>query len=1169
LKALTRITPASIALFKQEFRSLADLHHRHLVTLYDLFEHEQRWFFTMEFVDGLHLTAWLDAAADRWTAVRHAVAGLAAGLTALHQSGKLHRDLKPSNIMVTTDQRVVILDFGLVTQADRSDAGDSMLVGTPPYMSPEQAVGEPLTTASDCYTLGVVLFEALTGTLPEAPSRRRVGGEPAVLPSSRFGPVPEDLAALCTALLRLGPEHRPSAWQVMKQVGTETQTPSGTPLAAPARTPRLIGRDTELRHIADALSEAGNAPVVISIEGTSGIGKTSLVNDALDAARQRPSTKVLQSRCYEREAISFNMFDSLSDALSTELRALDRKTLAQLLPAGVDVLGRMFSRLGWLGSFVKPSSLDLDRQQLRRTGGRVLGELLRNLTTRATIVIFVDDVQWSDLDSAEMLVELLTGPSPPPLVVILAFRTEEKTRSGPLSQLLADLAKAPAVAFQSLELQALEPDAAIAVASALLPPQGIHGISHQHTARIARESGGNPFFIGELVQYALRVEHERSDIAAEDVTLGAVILARAQQLPEAAQRLLETVAIASRPIHSADALTASLEQQRSPTWLALLRTDRFVRTVITTEGEFVEPFHDRVRETIAESLTADNRQQRHRALAVTLEHSGSADSETLATHFEGAGDLERAGRYYVSAAEHAAAALAFNSAAARYEKALALHAWPDDRRLDIESARAEALANAGRAFEAAQAFAAASNDQSAAGLTSLSRAGYHYAASGRITEAKRAFANVNERLGIRIALEPRLAVPRLLVLKTWLSVRGYHFRERSPAVITPLERTRIDACWFVGAGLGLVELITGALFTTHALRLALRTGDASRIARSLTWEAATAASQSRNGKAQARVLFDVCRDIVDRLQDPYCTAMLWLCEGLADFSHGRWTSARERFDRAEQLFVNDCVGVSYELATLNGFKLQTCVYSGTYGELRAITPALLDGARANNDLYSETFIRGAIVPLLHLADDRPDLARASVEVALGAWSSPGYHLQHALIDQVRLCIDLYDRRYADAVALVCRQWPLIKRSGLLFNQNLRAKLLELRAKCLVASVSSIGGSAHTRGAEKAISRLEQEREPYFLGSVLSMRSALAWCSGQASTAETLLAQALAAYEQSAMRDYSAASTYWLAAWRADHSGIVRAVEWMTSEGIQNAERWAGMRTPVPVIRSST
>ena len=92
---------------------------------------------------------------------------LAAGLSALHTSGHLHRDIKPSNLLVQRDGRVVILDFGLATRVDQVDIRDIRgFSGTLEYMAPEQSEGRDPLPASDWYSFGCVLFQALTGQLP-------------------------------------------------------------------------------------------------------------------------------------------------------------------------------------------------------------------------------------------------------------------------------------------------------------------------------------------------------------------------------------------------------------------------------------------------------------------------------------------------------------------------------------------------------------------------------------------------------------------------------------------------------------------------------------------------------------------------------------------------------------------------------------------------------------------------------------------------------------------------------------------------------------------------------------------------------------------------------------------------------------------------------------------
>ena len=492
LKALIRITPLSVELFRNEFRSLADVHHQNLVTLYDLFEHDRRWFFTMEFVEGQTLKRHLRDSTDRWVAVRSVLAAIAQGLTALHQLRKLHRDVKPSNVMVSRDGRVLILDFGLVADLKPTAASDGRFAGTREYASPEQSRGESLTTASDCYSLGVLLFEALTGHLPPF---RRGRDSSLMLESGRFGSIPNDLARLCKDLLQLVPERRPSASDVFERTGTGAATRQAS---ARWRSEELsinpfVGRADELRKLDRALDDTASGPVVIAVEGRSGVGKTALVNQFLAGARRRSSTMVVHGRCYERESISFNVFDSLSDELNIHLRGMDAKRLAGLLPSDVGVLGHMFPRLEWLGSLAPANLRYTDRKQLRRVGCRVLRELLLNLGRAATLVVFVDDLQWSDLDSAELIIELLRDSNPPALLLILGFRSEDRSRSKTVPLLLAELRKAPHVQLQQLTLRALRPESAVAVANLLLAPTREHAGAVTYAEDIARESAGNPY----------------------------------------------------------------------------------------------------------------------------------------------------------------------------------------------------------------------------------------------------------------------------------------------------------------------------------------------------------------------------------------------------------------------------------------------------------------------------------------------------------------------------------------------------------------------------------------------------------------------------------------------------------------------------------------------------
>src|SRR5262249_8727604 len=140
--------------------------------------------------------------------LRPALRQLALGVHALHEAGWLHRDIKPSNVMVTGDGRGVLVDFGLVTEqrwsAAANRAASERVIGTPAYMSPEQAAHTRLGTASDWYSVGVMLYEVLTGRLPFEGSLANVlAWKQHVDPRrpSELAAVPSDLDELCMALL--------------------------------------------------------------------------------------------------------------------------------------------------------------------------------------------------------------------------------------------------------------------------------------------------------------------------------------------------------------------------------------------------------------------------------------------------------------------------------------------------------------------------------------------------------------------------------------------------------------------------------------------------------------------------------------------------------------------------------------------------------------------------------------------------------------------------------------------------------------------------------------------------------------------------------------------------------------------------------------------------------
>jgi serine/threonine-protein kinase len=149
---------------RREAKSVGQLEHPNIVTLYDAGETGGLFYLAMQFIQGETLQDRLTR--QRWFAlkeVQELFRQICAGLDYAHQRGVIHRDIKPANIMITNDGTVKLTDFGIAKMAGAGTTSAGLIVGTPSYMSPEQALGRPLDGRSDIFSLGCILYELVTG----------------------------------------------------------------------------------------------------------------------------------------------------------------------------------------------------------------------------------------------------------------------------------------------------------------------------------------------------------------------------------------------------------------------------------------------------------------------------------------------------------------------------------------------------------------------------------------------------------------------------------------------------------------------------------------------------------------------------------------------------------------------------------------------------------------------------------------------------------------------------------------------------------------------------------------------------------------------------------------------------------------------------------------------
>jgi serine/threonine-protein kinase len=200
--------------FRREAKNAAGLSHPNIVSIFDRGQAENTYYIAMEYLDGRSLKELITARgpAPIHVAVDYARQILAA-LRIAHRQGVVHRDIKPHNVLVDGEGRIKVTDFGIARAGPSQMTEEGSIIGTAQYLSPEQAQGAPVTPSSDLYSVGIVLYELLTGTVPFAGdtpvelAMKHLSKTPA--PPSRLRPeVPRDLDFVVLRALAKGPEER-------------------------------------------------------------------------------------------------------------------------------------------------------------------------------------------------------------------------------------------------------------------------------------------------------------------------------------------------------------------------------------------------------------------------------------------------------------------------------------------------------------------------------------------------------------------------------------------------------------------------------------------------------------------------------------------------------------------------------------------------------------------------------------------------------------------------------------------------------------------------------------------------------------------------------------------------------------------------------------------------
>jgi eukaryotic-like serine/threonine-protein kinase len=607
---------------------------------------------------------------------------IAAGLAHAHGVGIVHRDVKPANVWLDADGRARIGDFGLaVTDLRSREAVEGMMVGTAAYLPPEQAIGRRSDQRADLYSLGALVYELLTGE-PPFPGDDPVtiiaghlGAEP--LPPSRRNPdVSAGLDELVVALLAKAPEQRPASAAAVLSALRRLEADPGPGADGEPTNPldRLaggvfVGRDRELDELKDVLEPAlaGRGGAIL-VEGEPGIGKSRLVEELVTYARVR-GAQTLSAACHEADGMP--AYWPFARAIRGYIREADPVGLAWQLGSDGPELARLVPELRERVPAIGPAE-PIEDEAARFRFYEAVAAFLAGLARSRPLLLALDDLHWADSSSIELLSFLSRRIAGEPLLLVAAYRDEEAARREALRRTLSEIDEIPnhrRLALEGLGLEAIgryvELTAGVRPDDALL-------------AQIHEQTGGNPFFVGELVRLIAveggGLERGRLDLGEIPSGVRGAVARRVGRLDAATRETLHAAAVLGRRFEQ-PVLEAMLGRPAG----AALREAAGARILGERGSERWAFSHAVFQEALGESLDPDRCAELHRLAGEAIEELFPAEIEArlpaLARHFGQASSPSCDGKafaYALRAARQAAGRLAHADAAEYLATALTL-----------------------------------------------------------------------------------------------------------------------------------------------------------------------------------------------------------------------------------------------------------------------------------------------------------------------------------------------------------------------------------------------------------------------------------------------------------------------------------------------------------------
>lgn len=704
--------------FAHEAKAASALNHPNIVTIYGFGECEFGQYLVMELIAGQRLRSLEPKPLDPSLVTAIGVQ-IARALEATHASGIIHRDLKPDNIMVRPDGLVKVVDFGVARLAGSiSNSTEPTLtlpgttLGTPEYMSPEQVRGEWLTSASDVFSLGIVLYELATGTHPfEADSKvgfmHSILSRQVIRPSRLNPSIPPWLESLLIRMLEKDPQSRCAAADIVQAFNEKELEHASTVPSPPKAFRRIAGRRKELAELNAALQGAAHGQsMMLCISGEAGQGKTTLIDEFLQDVSSRSKALVAVGRCSERLA-GAGAYLPVLEMLEGLMAGVDRESTAAVIKS---IAPTWYRQLVSTADATSPSP---SQERLKRE----FLVLLQELSVRQPLLVFLDDVHWADVSTTDLLLYIGRQMDQLRLLLLTTFRSAELYSSNhPFLQLHREMQ----MRQFSREIQ-LEFFSAAEIREYLDLHFPGHSFPDELAQQLAQRTEGNPLFVADLLRYM----QEQEAIVVRDGcwnltgpltsllkgmpnTVRSMVQRTMEQLGEEERRLLAAASVQGNDFESAvlaDAIALDaveledkLEKlERKSGILRLIDEHELPDRTLTLRYRFV---HVLYRDHLYESVRPARRMLLSKAIGKALQHFYGVQSgriaAQLATLFDVAREFESSAAYYQTAAQNALRLFAGTEAQALAQRGLvaaqAIAGAPERRRLELALHASLALA---------------------------------------------------------------------------------------------------------------------------------------------------------------------------------------------------------------------------------------------------------------------------------------------------------------------------------------------------------------------------------------------------------------------------------------------------------------------------------------------